>query len=167
MAVADALVEASRTNNIRETIKVVIKVDVGLHRCGVQPGDDLLELAKYITSLPDLSLQGICSHAGQAYSALGWSDCVDIANNESVLMRSCTEMLSSNGVQCSLVSVGSTLTELARSDFKDLNEIRPGNYVFYDTTPLRLDLISYADIALTVLATVISVNDQYAIIDSG
>jgi len=48
-----------------------------------------------------------------------------------------------------------------------LAEMRPGNYVFMDGTPLRLGLCAPADVALTVLATVVSTNAHHAIVDAG
>ncbi len=64
-------------------------------------------------------------------------------------------------------SVGSTPTVLAARRFDGLTEIRPGNYVFMDQTPLRLGLIPPSRLALSVLTTVISTNDRYAIVDAG
>mmetsp|Transcript_18783 Transcript_18783/g.21201 ORF Transcript_18783/g.21201 Transcript_18783/m.21201 type:complete len:114 (-) Transcript_18783:19-360(-) len=70
-------------------------------------------------------------------------------------------------IQAGKISVGSTLTELARTDWDGINEIRPGNYVFNDATVLAKGLIQPDQIALTVLSTVVSVNSAYAIIDAG
>ena len=63
--------------------------------------------------------------------------------------------------------MGSTPTVLAAERFDGITEIRPGNYVFMDRTPLRLGLVRRAQIALTVLATVISRNADFLIVDAG
>lgn len=65
------------------------------------------------------------------------------------------------------MSVGSTLTELARRDFNGITEIRPGNYVFFDRTPVRMGLTTLRDVSLTVLVTVVSSNNHYFIVDAG
>lgn len=75
--------------------------------------------------------------------------------------------LEEDGVAVPEVSVGSTPTELSRESFEGITEIRPGNYVFLDRTQLRLGVCQEADCALFVLATVVSANDDYLIVDAG
>ena len=75
--------------------------------------------------------------------------------------------LESNGIEVSEVSVGSTPGTLASDSYDGITEIRPGNYVFMDRMPLRLKVIEINQIALSVLATVVSKNSDYFIIDSG
>ena len=115
--------------------------------------------------------------AGQAYSSTNVAECIEIAIQETVLMRSYLEKLNEisrlylNQNQNHIsthspltLSVGCTLTELARMDYTDVTEIRPGNYVFYDLTPHRIGLIDKHDISLSILATVVSINDIYALL---
>eukprot|EP00516_Mucochytrium_quahogii_P010715 CAMPEP_0203773494 /NCGR_PEP_ID=MMETSP0099_2-20121227/4692_1 /ASSEMBLY_ACC=CAM_ASM_000209 /TAXON_ID=96639 /ORGANISM=" , Strain NY0313808BC1" /LENGTH=417 /DNA_ID=CAMNT_0050671337 /DNA_START=121 /DNA_END=1374 /DNA_ORIENTATION=- len=149
-----------------EKLNVYMKVNVGLNRCGVQP-DGALQLAKEIVARDKLSFQGIMSHAGQAYGASSKRDCERIAREESELMKTVRDTLRDAGISCNQVSVGCTLTELAREEFGHITEIRPGNYVFMDATPLTKGLITPEQVSLYVVASVISVNNQYAIIDAG
>lgn len=46
-------------------------------------------------------------------------------------------------------------------------QIRPGNYVFLDRTPVRMGLFSVKDVALSVLVTVVSSSKYYFIVDGG
>jgi D-serine deaminase-like pyridoxal phosphate-dependent protein len=48
-----------------------------------------------------------------------------------------------------------------------VDEVRPGNYAFFDLTAVRLGIASRSDVALGVAARVISVNDRYAIANVG
>jgi len=82
-------------------------------------------------------------------------------------MLAVARRLETAGVSIPEISVGSTPTVLAAERFDGITEIRPGNYVFMDRTPLRLGLATQAQIALTVLATVISRNDDFLIVDAG
>jgi D-serine deaminase-like pyridoxal phosphate-dependent protein len=168
-------------------LNIMVKIDVGLHRCGINPffssvGSDgstivvpdtvtaiplLLSVVHAITQHHQLNFAGIMSHGGMAYGATTPAECTAMADSELNVMRATKALLESNGTHVPLLSVGCTLTELARTDFKDIDEIRPGNYVFNDATPLRLQLIGRAAVALTVLATVISVNPEYSLIDAG
>lgn len=108
--------------------------------------------------------------AGHAYNAATSVECNQISTDETNLMRKYIELFdkrikysaSNNGK--SALSVGCTLTELARTDYCRVSEIRPGNYVFMDLTPLRIGLIERHDISLSILATVISMNEKYALV---
>lgn len=46
-------------------------------------------------------------------------------------------------------------------------QIRPGNYVFLDRTPVNIGLFSIKDVSLAVLVTVVSSNKHYFIVDAG
>src|SRR3954469_10341472 len=56
------------------TLDVLVKVDVGFHRCGIDPAADALAFVQAIASLPGLKLRGLLSHAGHAYHAPSESD---------------------------------------------------------------------------------------------
>jgi D-serine deaminase-like pyridoxal phosphate-dependent protein len=147
---------------------VFLKVDVGLHRVGVSPGGEaLVELAQQVVDAPRLRFAGLLSHAGHAYAAADRAGVERIARQEAALLRHARGRLESAGITVQEVSVGSTPTVLASDCYEGITEIRPGNYVFMDRTPLRLGLIAAERIALTVLATVVSLNEQYVILDAG
>jgi len=65
------------------------------------------------------------------------------------------------------VSVGCTPTVIQAQRFDGITEIRPGNYVYMDRIQVGLGVASLSEVALWVAATVVSVNDRYAIIDAG
>lgn len=148
---------------------VLIKVDVGLGRVGVRPeagrwDRTLLPVVSALDAEPDLLLTGLISHAGQSYGASGRDECVLIGEAEEDTMASAMHAV---GRPLPVCSVGSTPTELCRQRFAGVTEVRPGNYVFMDKTPLKLGLAGARDVALTVRATVVSRNADYFIIDAG
>jgi D-serine deaminase-like pyridoxal phosphate-dependent protein len=147
---------------------VFIKIDVGLHRCGCLPDDPLVfSLVQRIDRTAHLDFRGLLSHAGQSYGAEDAVAAARIAETERQIMTTLAASLRRAGFEVPEVSVGSTPTVLATERFEGLTEIRPGNYVFMDQTPLRLGLISPEQIALSVLTTVVSTNAHYAIVDAG
>lgn len=147
---------------------IFIKIDVGLHRCGLLEDDPrLVELAQQVAGDTALRLVGILSHPGQAYGAPTVVEVRQIAQQEREIMARVRQRLARQGIELAEVSVGSTPTLLATEDFSGITEIRPGNYAFMDRTPLRFNLIGPERIALTVLATVVSRNAEYAIVDAG
>ena len=51
------------------TVDVLVKVDVGLHRCGIDPGaPDAARFVAEVANLPGLRFRGLLSHAGHAYA---------------------------------------------------------------------------------------------------
>ncbi|MGD9329975.1 MAG: alanine racemase [Desulfobacterales bacterium] len=147
---------------------VLIKIDVGLHRCGCRPDDPaILALADIIHRHPWLRFEGLLSHAGHAYGAQDSTTVAAIAEDERQTMLAVANRLNQAGLRVPEISVGATPTVLAAHRFDGLTEIRPGNYVFMDQTPLRLGLITHQQIALTVLTTVISSNATFLIVDAG
>ncbi len=159
---------AARAAAVNYRPGVFIKIDVGLRRCGRRPDDPLiLALAEGITQTGHLDFRGLLSHAGHAYGAADRQTAARIAEAERQQMVGLADRLRGAGFDVPEVSVGSTPTVLAAPRFDGLTEIRPGNYVFMDQTPLRLGLIPPSRVALSVLSTVVSRNNRYAIVDAG
>ncbi len=149
-------------------VSIFLKIDVGLHRCGLTEDDSgLVELVQKVVGEPNLNFVGLLSHAGHTYGADDADAARKIAADECGIMNRVRRKLESNGIEVSEVSVGSTPGTLVSDSYDGITEIRPGNYVFMDRMPLRLKVIEINQIALSVLATVVSKNSDYFIIDSG
>jgi len=162
----EAISRSGKRHRIK--INVFLKVDVGLHRCGVKEGDPLLmSLAHEIDQDPSLNFLGLLSHAGHVYGAQNSDQARKITQDESAIMSRVRRQIEGEGIEIREVSVGSTPTVLACENFEEITEIRPGNYVFMDRTPLRLGLVEPDRIALSVLTMVISANSDFFIIDAG
>ncbi len=152
----------------QKQISIFLKIDVGLHRCGLTEDDSgLVELVQKIVQEPALNFVGLLSHAGHTYGAEDMDAARAIAKEECEILMRVRNNLESVGIEVSEVSVGSTPGTLASDSYDGITEIRPGNYVFMDRMPLRLNLIELNQIALSVLATVVSQNSDYFIIDAG
>jgi D-serine deaminase-like pyridoxal phosphate-dependent protein len=150
------------------TVGALLEIDVGLHRCGVREGDpELVEIVQVIRSCEALRFVGLLSHAGHAYAAADRRQVAEIAAVEVRILQRVRAKLESGGVRVDEVSIGSTPTVLASESYDGITEIRPGNYVFLDRTPVRLGLATIEQVALSVLTTVVSRNDQYLIVDAG
>ena len=150
-------------------VEVLIKVDVGLHRCGIDPDDERApEFVARVAELPGLTLRGLLSHAGHAYSATSDAETAAIAATEARLLLTLATRAAEKGVLLDEISVGSTPTARYSLQQDRLTELRPGNYIYYDRTQVGLGSASWSDCALTVLARVVSrpAADRL-IIDSG
>jgi D-serine deaminase-like pyridoxal phosphate-dependent protein len=151
-AVARAWSEAMRGAN--RTLDVLVKVDVGFHRCGIDPADsDAAGFVRRVAGLSGLRLLGLLSHAGHVYHAASQDEVKGIAESEA---RMLTTLAREAGVDIAEISVGATPTAPFSARLEGLTEIRPGNYVYFDRTQVGLQAARYEDCALTVLARVVS-----------
>ena len=148
---SDAMRRAGRT------LDVLVKVDVGFHRCGIDPdAPDALDFIRSVGSLPGLRLRGLLSHAGQGYQATSANELCAIAQREVEILTTLRDRAARAGIALEEISVGATPTLRYSVLQPGITELRPGNYVYFDRTQLSLGAASLDDCALTVLATVVS-----------
>jgi D-serine deaminase-like pyridoxal phosphate-dependent protein len=140
-------------SDARRTVDVLVKVDVGFHRCGIDPGGGAAEFVSRVSELPGLTLRGLLSHAGHAYGASSDAEMAAIASSEAQLL---TGLRDATGLPLEEISVGATPTARFSLQEKGITEVRPGNYVYYDRTQVGLGVASWDDCALTILSRVVS-----------
>jgi D-serine deaminase-like pyridoxal phosphate-dependent protein len=150
------------------TLDVLVKVDVGFHRCGIDPErPDAADFVAEVGSLPGLRLRGLLSHAGHAYTASSEDALRAIASDEARLLADVAARARAKGAAIEEVSVGATPTARFSAGIGGLTELRPGNYVYFDRTQVALGAAALRDCALTVLATVVTKHKDRVIFDSG
>jgi len=138
-------------------LDVLVKVDVGFHRCGIDPdAPDAVAFVREIASLPGLRLRGLLSHAGHGYHAKSEDELRRIAGAEAAIHQRLVSAVRAEGVVLEETSVGATPTVRFSLDESGLTELRPGNYVYYDRTQVSLGAAALTDCALSVMATVVS-----------
>ena len=153
------------------SIDVMVKVDCGYPRCGIDPdSSEAVHLVRKIKQHPHLSFKGILTHAGHSYDATSVNQIKAIANNEQDVMIRFAKKLKaeSKELEPDVVSIGSTPTALLADTFQEgINEIRPGNYAFFDYMQVALGVCRVSDCAFTVLSRVICMNNERIVIDAG
>lgn len=158
---SDAMQSAGRT------LDVLIKVDVGFHRCGIDPADRPLDFLEAVASMKGLRLRGLLSHAGHGYHAASEDELRRIASTEAEILSSLKDRAAAAGVAIDEISVGATPTLRFSAGENGFTELRPGNYVYFDRTQVSLGAAALDDCALTVLATVVTKHDGRIILDCG
>ena len=158
---SDAMRRAGRT------LDVLVKVDVGFHRCGIDPTADGIEFVQRVASMPGLRLRGLLSHAGHAYSAASEDELCAVAQHEAETLAQLRDAAARSGVPLEEISVGATPSLRFSVRQRGITELRPGNYVYFDRTQVSLGSASLEDCALTVLATVVTKHPGRIILDCG
>jgi D-serine deaminase-like pyridoxal phosphate-dependent protein len=146
---------------------VFLKVDCGYHRAGVDPADpESARLAQAIAKSKAARFRGLLTHAGHSYNAQCVEEIRKIAAEES---GSLTRFRDRLGMKQLTRSVGSTPTLSVIEQFDNTDEVRPGNYVFFDAAQVAMGSCRREDVAISVLATVVGSYPERnnAIIDAG
>ena len=148
---SDAINQAGRS------VDVLIKVDVGFHRCGIDPAPrTAIDFITQVAALPGLRLKGLLSHAGHAYHATSQGNLRTIAEDEARTLVSLVAAARQRGVDLEELSAGATPSARYSLEQDGLTEYRAGNYVYFDRTQVGLGAATLDDCALTALATVVT-----------
>ncbi|MFF9584468.1 DSD1 family PLP-dependent enzyme [Streptomyces achromogenes] len=141
-------------------LPALIEIDCDGHRGGLKP--DAPGLTGIGRVLHDAGcLDGVLTHAGESYSAFTAEERRAAARNERDAAVTAARRLRAAGLPVRTVSVGSTPTAHAADDLTGVTELRAGNYVFFDLVMAGLGVCAPADIALSVVVTVIGHRPEY------
>jgi len=139
-----------------EKFDVFVKIDCGTHRVGVEPDSrQAVDIPRKISDAANLDFAGILTHAGHSYDVKTKEEILTIARHERDSMVELAERLRNEGIDVPCISIGSTPTMTHVDHLNGIDEIRPGNYIFFDGYQATLGSCTFEDTALTVLAAVI------------
>jgi D-serine deaminase-like pyridoxal phosphate-dependent protein len=156
-AVVDAL-----DRGLGQPVHLWIKVDTGARRAGIAWTETarILALARRIGASRQAGFAGLLTHAGHSYDARS-RDAILAVHAESLqrLARIRRELETSGAGPCA-VSIGDTPCCSLADSFAGADEIRPGNFVFYDLMQADLGTCTPADVALAVACPVVGVHPE-------
>lgn len=143
------------------TLHVLVELNVGANRCGVDTIDEVLHLAQAVAAHDGLRFSGIQAYHGPAQHFRARDERRAAIEAAAAKTRAAVDLLASHGVACATIAgagTGSHEFELASGLY---TEIQAGSYVFMDADYGRNRdrddrLVSDFANALFVLATVMS-----------
>jgi D-serine deaminase-like pyridoxal phosphate-dependent protein len=161
---AQDLAEAAQAAGV--TLRVMIEVEVGMGRCGTEPGLPTLILAQEILKKKNLRFEGLMGYEGQAVMIPAHAERAETARSAMALLVGTSDMLASQDIEVRIISGGGTGTYDITGTYPGLTEIQAGSYATMDSK-YRSVGVEFAN-ALTVLARVIAVRGtDVAITDAG
>jgi D-serine deaminase-like pyridoxal phosphate-dependent protein len=147
------------------TVGVLVEVNIGMNRCGVEPGRPTLELAQLVRSLPGLYFVGLQGYDGH----------LQMLSDPEERRTKCLEgldqlvgtrrLLESEGVAVEVVTGGGTGTWEYVSAYPGMTEIQPGSFVLMDCAYHKVR--PEFGCSLSILATVISRREGQFVLDAG
>jgi D-serine deaminase-like pyridoxal phosphate-dependent protein len=135
------------------TVRVIIEMDTGGHRCGVQSPQATLELAQKLTKMPGLDFQGIMTYPSGPRGKPFIDETVDL--------------LERAGIPINIISGGGTGAERASKEL-GCTETRSGSYVYEGMTRISgSHTLNPERCALRMVVTVVSTPTAERIIVDG
>jgi len=150
----------------RARVGVLVEVDVGMHRCGVPPGEAALRIARAAASAAGIEFLGLQAYEGHCTTVL---DPEERRRQVLASMQKAVEtrrLIEASGLPVRVLSGGGTGTYDMTGVMDGVDEVQAGSYALMDHYYAKRRP-EFA-IALNVIATVISSNgSDHAVLDVG
>ncbi len=138
-----------------------IEIDNGYHRSGLLHEDiaEIDEMVAIAEQNNPLEFKGFLTHAGNTYAAGSKKEILSIMKSAATQLQALKARYAERfpGI---ITSYGDTPSCSLADDLSDFDEIRPGNFVYYDVMQLLLGSCTPDDIAVAVACPVVSVYPQ-------
>jgi D-serine deaminase-like pyridoxal phosphate-dependent protein len=143
----------------KSRLNVMIKTDTGYNRSGTRWDNinDINRIIEIINTNPLLTVKGLLTHAGDTYKASSPSQAMERYNLSVSRMKKVRDSLALPGL---MISVGDTPSASFFSRYTDIDELRAGNFVFYDLMQLVIGSCSFNDIAAVMVCPVVDVRHR-------
>ncbi len=145
---------------IDHPIGVFIKIDTGYNRTGLQYDNPEIEkIIESISKSSNCQFKGFLTHAGHTYRAKGKAEILEIMDtSKSILCKLKKEYLSA--YPNIINSYGDTPSCSMADRFDGFDEIRPGNFVFYDVMQYHIGSCTSDEIAVAVACPVVAIHPE-------
>lgn len=149
---AAAISRAAST--IGSVVRLLVEVDIGMGRCGVQPGQPALDLARRLAELPGVEFAGIQAYEGHLVNVLDRAERGEQARAAMQQAIDTRRLIEHAGIPVACVSGCSSATYDSTGTMAGVDEIQAGTYATMDRQYQRL--APEFQVALSVLVRVIS-----------
>ena len=149
-------------DHVRLLTEVWIKVDVGSHRAGIwwEETGKIMELVDVILKCDKLILRGFMTHNGLTYHAGSVDEIIKIHRQSIQNLTSLSRMYQEKQHSATGISIGDTPACWLSEDFSGVDEIRPGNFIFFDVWQYQLGVCDIDEIAVAVACPVVAKHNE-------
>ncbi|MBN2047939.1 MAG: alanine racemase, partial [Anaerolineaceae bacterium] len=146
------------TEHLRHPVSVWIKVDCGYHRTGISYDDarQLNAVAEAVRNSGKMELLGLLTHGGDTYHAPDRAAVTARYQHSLERLLEAQRTLMLAGFSDLQLSVGDTPACSLVDSFGPVDEIRPGNFVFYDATQAMLGACQPDQISVALACPVVA-----------
>lgn len=158
--VEDPDVIESLNSRLQREVGIFITIDVGAGRTGIHSQDyeSIESCLEKSTRATSMSLKGFLTHAGHTYGARSGEEIQQV--HESAIAK--LSGIYSNYCRNSelIISYGDTPSCSFSESWDYIDEIRPGNFVFYDLMQEQIGSCKRDDIAVCVACPIVSLHQS-------
>jgi D-threonine aldolase len=153
-------------------LDVLVEINVGANRCGVEPGAPAVELAKRVSASENLRFGGLQAYHGSAQHVRSVDARRAAIDSAVARVKDTRERLSAAGIECPKVTGAGTGTYVFEAASSVYDELQAGSYIFMDADYARNDWTESGtprfEHSLFVWTTVMSrTSSERAIVDAG
>jgi len=143
--------------NMQYGVNIWLKIDTGYSRTGI-PANQIENIQKIISEIQTpLNFKGILAHFGHSYKIKGKSEVQKIYDAG---ISKLTHLKNEIHMKDCLISIGDTPSCSLINEFKGVDEIRPGNFVFYDLMQEQIGSCSLDKIAVCMACPVVAIHKE-------
>jgi 3-hydroxy-D-aspartate aldolase len=152
-------------------LDVYVEIDVGMGRCGVQPGEPAAALVREIQKFDNLRFAGLQAYHGRAQHVRTMEERGALIAGSAKKVEQTVELINKAGIEVPIVTGAGSGTFMFEVESQAWDEIQPGSYVFMDADYARNEWrapLPRFEHSLFVLATVMSrPSESRVIVDAG
>lgn len=142
--------------NLEHSVGFYTEIDTGYHRTGVaaEQEDVLRNILKAARKSNLLTFQGLYTHAGHTYQARGPEEVQPVHTTTLDILSRFKENLGKEFGSFK-ICVGDTPACSMMEDFTGIDEISPGNFVFFDLMQTQIGSCSFDQVAVCMACPVV------------
>ena len=145
--------------HLEHSVNFLIKLNIGNNRTGLLAGQTEIinAIIKITNDSKNLNFIGFLGHAGQTYNCRNRAQILAAHKKAKNIIVSLKNKYKSEYPEV-IASYGDTPSCSVAQNFDGLDEIRPGNFVFYDAMQVNIGCCNYTNIAVAMACPVVAIH---------
>ena len=149
------------SDNLLHSLNVFLKIDTGYHRTGIDPNNTVLidSILAIIKGSDKMAFAGLLAHAGHTYQCRNKEEIITI-HKESLNIMNGLKAEYKDQFPDLITSLGDTPSCSVAENFEGLDEMRPGNFVYYDLMQHQIGSCDIDQIAVGVSCPIVAIHEN-------
>jgi D-serine deaminase-like pyridoxal phosphate-dependent protein len=141
--------------HLNSSVSIYIQVDAGYHRTGIDPSNVKLinQILRVIDDSDRLSFVGFYAHSGHTYQCRNAEDIKGVHTSTLQIMSGLAKHF-----PFAKIALGDTPSCSVAEDFSGIDEVCPGNFVFYDLMQHQIGSCDISQIAVAMACPIVAIH---------
>ena len=143
-----------------QKVGVYLKIDAGYNRTGLLPNDpEIGDIIQLLGKDKQLVFKGFLNHAGNTYSARSRVEILSIMDENKSILNKLKEEYNDQFPDI-MISYGDTPSCSLADNYSGFDEIRPGNFAYYDVMQYHIGSCTLDEIAVAIACPVVAIHPE-------